>query len=140
MVQICAGCCEKHSSQAEGGPPVPATSESGATQSLESSSAMYSASGAIAGNHVTAFVGRNSPSEKSLANSDSTSNVRFKVSQTRAIEISIPLRLYPTKNYFSGFPIAASSSWVCLKQNKSFCTSITICASSIRFSSFIFPI
>ncbi|EDW61259.2 uncharacterized protein px isoform X3 [Drosophila virilis] len=86
MVQICAGCSEKHTSLAEGGLPVPAasTSESGAAPSLESSSAMYSASGPIAGNHVTTFVGRNSPSEKSLANSDSTSNVRFKPYETNS--------------------------------------------------------
>lgn len=81
MVQICSGCSEKHTSLAEGGPPAPAApiSESGPTHSLESTSAMYSTSGTIASNHGTAFVGRTSPSEKSITNSDSTSNVRFKV-------------------------------------------------------------
>lgn len=81
MVQICSGCSEKHTSLAEGGPPPPAApiSEPGPTHSLESTSAMYSTSGTIAGNHGTTFVGRTSPSEKSITNSDSTSNVRFKV-------------------------------------------------------------
>lgn len=81
MVQICSGCSEKHTSLAEGGPPPPAApiSEPGPTHSLESTSAMYSTSGTIASNHGTTFVGRTSPSEKSITNSDSTSNVRFKV-------------------------------------------------------------
>lgn len=87
MVQVCSTCNEKHSSLAEGGPP-PATSSvthsavggggigsPSAGQSLESNSVVYSASGAIA----APFGGRNSPSEKSLANSDSMSNVRFRV-------------------------------------------------------------
>jgi len=91
MVQICAGCSEKHANLAEGGTPPAATatitsapiSESGGTHSLESSAAIYGTRGAtiVGNNHMTttAFVGHNSPSEKSLANSDSTSNVRFKV-------------------------------------------------------------
>lgn len=96
MVQICSGCSEKHTSLAEGGPPAPAApvSESGPTHSLESTSAMYSTSGTNASNHGTAFVGRTSPSEKSITNSDSTSNVRFKVRlQLHDIDIDSPFEL-----------------------------------------------
>nr|ABL75651.1 IP16954p [Drosophila melanogaster] len=87
MVQVCSTCNEKHSGLAEGGPP-PASSSihsavgggsPSAGHSLESNSAMYSTSGAITGNSGAQFGGRNSPSEKSLANSDSMSNVRFRV-------------------------------------------------------------
>ncbi|XP_017007947.3 uncharacterized protein px isoform X1 [Drosophila takahashii] len=92
MVQVCSTCNEKHTGLAEGGPP-PATSSihsaagggsPSAGHSLESNSAMYSASGAIAGNSGAQFGGRNSPSEKSLANSDSTSNVRFRPYETNS--------------------------------------------------------
>ncbi|KAH8336717.1 hypothetical protein KR059_001382 [Drosophila kikkawai] len=92
MVQVCSTCNEKHSNLAEGGPP-PATSSishsavggggigsPSAGQSLESNSVVYSASGAIA----APFGGRNSPSEKSLANSDSMSNVRFRPYETNS--------------------------------------------------------
>ncbi|KAH8269517.1 hypothetical protein KR018_004756 [Drosophila ironensis] len=92
MVQVCSTCNEKHSGLAEGGPPPAAHSASGgggispnvAGHALESNSAIYSASGAIAGNSVGPFGGRNSPSEKSLANSDSTSNVRFRPYETNS--------------------------------------------------------
>ncbi|KQS61999.1 uncharacterized protein LOC6546696 isoform X2 [Drosophila erecta] len=93
MVQVCSTCNEKHSGLAEGGPP-PATSSShsavgggspSAGHSLESNSAMYSStSGAITGNSGAQFGGRNSPSEKSLANSDSMSNVRFRPYETNS--------------------------------------------------------
>ncbi|XP_043644594.1 uncharacterized protein LOC122614163 isoform X2 [Drosophila teissieri] len=92
MVQVCSACNEKHSGLAEGGPP-PATSSThsalgagspSAGHSLESNSAMYSTSGAITGNSGAQFGGRNSPSEKSLANSDSMSNVRFRPYETNS--------------------------------------------------------
>ncbi|XP_017053794.1 uncharacterized protein LOC108096603 isoform X2 [Drosophila ficusphila] len=93
MVQVCSACNEKHSGLAEGAPPPAASSthsvvggaSPSAGHSLESNSAMYSASGAIAGNSGPQFGGgRNSPSEKSLANSDSTSNVRFRPYETNS--------------------------------------------------------
>ncbi|KMY95804.1 uncharacterized protein LOC6735712 isoform X2 [Drosophila simulans] len=92
MVQVCSTCNEKHSGLAEGGPP-PASSSThsavgggspSAGHSLESNSAMYSTSGAITGNSGAQFGGRNSPSEKSLANSDSMSNVRFRPYETNS--------------------------------------------------------
>ncbi|KAI8037608.1 hypothetical protein M5D96_009769, partial [Drosophila gunungcola] len=92
MVQVCSTCNEKHTGLEVGGPPPAASSTHSAVggaspsagHSLESNSAMYSASGGIAGNSGVQFGGRNSPSEKSLANSDSTSNVRFRPYETNS--------------------------------------------------------
>ncbi|BFG05528.1 uncharacterized protein DMAD_04243 [Drosophila madeirensis] len=86
MVQVCSSCNEKHSGLAEGGPPPaahtahPVGGSPSAGHSLESSTALYSSSGVMA----PFGGGRNSPSEKSVANSDSTSNVRFRPYETNS--------------------------------------------------------
>ncbi|XP_030369007.1 uncharacterized protein LOC115620035 isoform X2 [Scaptodrosophila lebanonensis] len=88
MVQVCANCNEKHANLAEGGVPAAPLSNAvvgspGAPHHLDSGST-YGAGGVVVSvggngvNNATTFAGHNTPSEKSLANSDSTSNVRFK--------------------------------------------------------------
>lgn len=94
MVQICSSCYEKHLYLAEGGnntTMAAATStgriSGGPTDNNAGfAGAIYSVDGDanLTNNNVIATsaegAGRYTPSEKSLANSDSTSNVKFKVS------------------------------------------------------------
>lgn len=99
MVQICSSCYEKHLYLAEGGnnTTMAAATSTGrisggpadnnaAGSGVGGAAAIYSVDGDanLSNNNVIATsaegAGRYTPSEKSLANSDSTSNVKFKVS------------------------------------------------------------
>ncbi|XP_037947862.1 uncharacterized protein LOC119679531 [Teleopsis dalmanni] len=100
MVQICSSCYDKHSHLAEGGnPAVPVSniaahsgiagaSESGADNGIACGTGASNVNTTV--NNITGASlptgggGRYTPSEKSLANSDSTSNVRFKPYETNS--------------------------------------------------------
>lgn len=107
MVQICSSCNDKHSHLSEGGTQVVpvstvaaiplSNSDAGLTGNGGTAGMMYNTGGIVGSSNatgpggssgmsgtgggaiITGGGGRYTPSEKSLANSDSASNVRFKV-------------------------------------------------------------